>query len=908
MPPPLLAFGKEPGPLRKALEFILSEALADPTRSDIETIGLVIPIESESADWADQAAAIVNRHPKCVGLVVVCDACALLYEHLSPGLRGSFCQSVFFTGTHGHLLDDILQKASEIEKRRPSSAAMHRAREVVFANALFRRMKDFSHGGTKDITNQLFAPLRLRLLRDGNSLPDNNFQSELDDFGSSVLKDADKLGALGVEIKDAFCRFRSALQDQLSCNDEIERIMDLLTECRKYGGESVPLVDREEEEKLAPARQNNSKGRYHILVVDDHSEHWKLFFEELRPEVGRILKVEAEQVVFNYLALDEGPLVAHALAELPDNDAVLLDIFLQQDVDGLSILESIRRHYVNVPVILWTTSREIDLPAEARLANAFLFKKTSTRDHIARVLARQVREGRARRLYPIPGHFFDQSILDEASRKCALRFTEYCSKQLDSFHALDEGFFRYFTDHGGRHLFKLLEYLGAILRPLVDDISVFSEVPRQCEDEVLALYLSVFLHEFGMLRLQGPNEPNWPEMISKSNGDKALLAAELNLVRNLHAVRGMVLLAKDPGDEPNGPNDHWPDEEGQHQAKKRLVPRGAVQSAVAVITGHHSRLLPLNCDDSGAWNHSFSYNYKKKVHSALEDLDDLQRESLKLKIDTRFYAEDEVRRVLDSLTTRNQCPDHLKRLRKHCALFRFVDAIDVDQTRNPARFLCIANKISPRDRRETLKRQVIRKVTIQGGTVDMQTNVPPPCIDLVYYILTIEAKLGQSTDKLVELLSVPNLKELLNIWITDPWSEPCNASRELKIVCQKAIDGWLERFWQQPKTAEEALRDALPKDRICNRKELKLQLASVTALSVAWEILDEYQAIVDCALTNKVKLGHFWRDTKKDGAYCFRSQEKMLAILFHPKDGLDAIPSGETTANHVVHSTSFGEL
>ena len=65
--------------------------------------------------------------------------------------------------------------------------------------------------------------------------------------------------------------------------------------------------------------------------------------------------------------------------------------------------------------------------------------------------------------------------------------------------------------------------------------------PEKHEEEILALYLAIFLHEFGMLRLQGgKSETDWNDLISRSIVDekaRKLLEGELNLVRNLHAVR-----------------------------------------------------------------------------------------------------------------------------------------------------------------------------------------------------------------------------------------------------------------------------------------------------------------------------------------------------------------------------------
>lgn len=886
---PFLAIGKNEGPnegpLWTALRTILNGAVVDAIACDDAVIGLVIPNEAGGGDWADQAASILNQHPKCAGLVVAHDDDQKLVAHLRHGLRVPFCQCVLFAKTDGNLLHNLLDKVGELLKCRPSSVSMHRAREVIYANAIYRSLEMFGHGGTRDITNQFLGPLRMlhSMEQDVNSIFAEKIKL-LREFHRIVLVPAKQRGIQGSELWNASYQVLRSRRSAALGVHAVNCLMDLLTECRINAGASAPLAQLEENSAQIPIPKNTKGKRFKLLIIDDHYEAWSTFFEITRRKVLTRLGANVK-LTFTPLDCRQSKSIArNALKELPDHDAVLLDIFLGPNVNGLAILDSIRRHYVNVPVILWTSSRQTELPAMARLAHGFLFKKSSDVDEIVRVLARHLREGRARRLYPLPGHFFDQSILDEDNRKCALRFTEYCSKQLDSFHALDDQYFRYFTDHGGRHLFKLLEYLGEALRPLVGDDQVFSNCPMQREEEILSLYLAVFLHEFGMLRLDGTGEPNWEWLIrnQRKKGMKEKLRKELALVRALHALRGMVLLAK----KPRKASHLWPDEEGQHQAHKRfyLKNRSNVRAAVALITGHHSRLLPLDLK-KGVWNHEFASTYQGKVLSALNPA--LADHPLKHTAN-RFYSLDEVEKVLSSLTGSIKCPHRLERLRKQCAIFRFMDAIDVDQSRNPARFLCVARKISSIDRRETLKRQVIRMVKIEGGTVDMQTNVPPPPVHAVLKVIYLEARSEPDDENLQKLLSqIREQEDQLQEWLQKPWQNPCAENRKWRISCHKALDCWLEKMWRSPSKYE---TEGLLSKRGCKyTKKAKLLIASLTALSVAWEILDEYKAIVDCALADSVKLGRFWREISIDGDYKFQSQKNMLTILFHPQEGLDSL-------------------
>jgi hypothetical protein len=655
----------------------------------------------------------------------------------------------------------------------------------VHAASLYRRVSDFSHGGRNDVTNQVLAPTRLLYLLGKEASACSLHQSKqslLDHFRKAVLSNAKSWGTLGLEICSTFDQIQSSIANQNFDCTAVEHLMDLLTECRNLAGEPTPAPD-EKEARLFDETSQASKHQkpYTILVIDDHYEDWKPFFETICEQVGAVLKNRV-------YVMNCDP--SKAMQTVPGCDIVLLDIFLPKSQNGLFILEAIRRHYVNVPVILWTISRESELPARARLAHGFLFKKSLTVSEIIRALARHLREGRARRLYPLPGHFFDQSILDEDKRKCALRFTEYCSKQLDSFHALDDQQFRYFTDHGGRHLFKLLEYLGEVLRPLVDDSGIFSSDPDRRQEEILSLYLAVFLHEFGMFRLPGNEEPDWDHLMepTASESRKERLSQELALVRAFHAIRGMVMLAKEPNSDTKP--GHWPDEEGFHQAQKRLWDcddGNYLQSAVALITGHHSRFLPLDTL-KGEWNHHFQDAYEEKAAKVLKtaSASDFLR--------NRFYSPAAVEKALFGLLT-NISSERLALIRQHCAIFRFVDAIDVDHTRNPARFLCAVEKINKFDRRETLKRQVVRKVYIEGGVVQMETNVKPPDVKLVQKILEKEFK---------------NLPAELAQWINEPWGERARDNLKCCEAFQGRIDNWLAAFWDNPIECNEDFLDIPP--------------------------------------------------------------------------------------------------
>jgi hypothetical protein len=874
MTSPFLAIAKDKGPLRTALETILKGALVKTTPDDVGVIGLVIPKEAGGGDWADQSASILNSYAHCVGIVLVQPEGKVPLKHHRPYLRDAF-ESGFVVpiprNSNKSLLRSLLRGISCFMRDPAPPEVMHSVREMVFASSLYRKIEVFGHGGTKDLTNQVLAPLRILLHQSRVGV---NLTSQWRETASALLRTFDSAVIakcrddwwLSAALKNAFKGLGQALP-LFKSHDRtevarLERIMDLLTECRILAG-ARPHSSRNDP-GIQPALKGKPSGQswsYEVLVIDDHAEAWRPVFAELQSEMAQGVTEDRLPVTFEFLTGGEDYLntpdaIGRLLARLPDYDAVLLDVYVNPTLDGIQLLKEVRRHYVNLPIIIWTSSRALELPAEAQLAHGYLFKKTATIKVMAGLLAERLREGNAKRRYPLPGHFFDHSIRSRKNRKTALRFAEYGSKQLDSFHALDQQYFRFFTDHGGRHVIKLLEYLEGLLRPFIGNSAVFSGKEAEREEEILALYLAVFLHEFGMLKLKGKNEPSENELPAEEQKRQS------TLTRALHALRGMVMVA-DPECR------YWPDEEGQYQARKRFFAGSNrhLVSSVAVITGYHSRLLPI-----GEANRSFCKCTKEtrnkigeKTAKALrcwncKNPKKSREVGLRL-ISSRFFSMGRVEKTL--MDCRNAIPaKRLARLRRHCALFRFADAIDVDYTRNPADFLSLDKDVSGLDLRESLKRQVIRGVRTEGGSIVFLACVPSPPKQLL--------------DRIVEAPGWPDPDRV--------WDGEWTVRRIEKLrICQRRLDDTLAEFWREPLKQAALLGLPVRKDGKLEYQS-KLAIASLTALSVAWEVADEYEAVIKCDLGGTIQLREFrWRQS------CRCSKRKnMLSMLFH-QNGLDRL-------------------
>jgi hypothetical protein len=335
---------------------------------------------------------------------------------------------------------------------------------------------------------------------------------------------------------------------------------------------------------------------------------------------------------------------------------------------------------------------------------------------------------------------------------------------------------------------------------------------------------------------------------------------------------------------------HWPDEEGQYQAWKRFWPDKKEQTqkhltkedaaagkrlacAAAIITGYHSRFLPIDADSFCQWREDDKNKLGKKANSSLPKRKLPEEAAIERglrSISSRFFSPERIQSTL-MRCARAFPKDQSRRdrLRLQCALFRFADAIDVDHTRNPSDFLSLDASVSRIDLRESLKRQVIRAVHADGGSVRFESCVPPPKPNLLKKIL-------------------PGTKQAIP---PNPWDiglqKMDEEKRKQKVKeigdLQKELDKRLAEIWESPADQAAQLGLSVLKNGKLAR-ESKIAIASLTALSVAWEIVDEYECIVECGLLSEVRLAEFkWRKQCPPDKL-----ENMLTMLFHPS-GLDRL-------------------
>lgn len=815
------------------------------------------------------------------------------WDGLPAGYQAAFADRVTLCPSPGaDALQRALKKAQENGHKASEWAAV-RLNEIIEARAVYSAVvRRFSHSSGADVSNQFLAPARLLLL-DRTIAAEQAIKGSRPDWHRIWLEDsgggfdgalhrAGLKGTLISELIDSSTRLADWLKGESAAISpgDVSRTMALLTACRVASGEHTNASDvGSPGEGVSPIRLDSVLGRvrqvgepFKIVVVDDDAKAWRCVFQRLQErlqtrtcEVEFWFSADARTVATSdYASPQTRPL------SFDEYDLVVLDVFLRQKRSGLELLREVRRDFPNLPVLLWTTSRDEELAAEACLANGIILKKTVQWESLEDSVLSWVREGRSKGSRSLASPYFNHVIHKEEHRSVAVAVFDWCLKQLDSFHALDGSYFRYFTDHGGRHVVRLLELLEQALRPFAGraDNRVLAPEPDAREFELLALYLAVVCHELGMFPL-------------KSHGtveEFGRMPPEyLDDVRSLHALRGMALLhpplpwargGSSPVAGSNGPAkpraDYWSDADGTSLGEKLRElnhPEGAsadkpvsLSDLLAVLVGYHARCLESLAEaDFLKWPSDVPRFSKLKSASAtLAESDAIYWRTL-TELEEAFKDHTAVK----------------ERLRNQCALFRFVDAIDVSSSRNPALFLIHHRDRNAANNREYLKRQICREVSIgRSGDLAVSVRAEAPGKDVIVAALgtLIAVEPSTLTGGVAELKKVlEDMASLDSDFAAKPWDEH-EGARKLPVNLQKCLDAWLRLTWAaiiKPEFASRRLIDHLDEvgvwdkgaDRITD--DGRKLIAGMTALSMAGEILDEYRAITETGLDDVLRLGSF---------------------------------------------------
>jgi CheY-like chemotaxis protein len=739
----------------------------------------------------------------------------------------------------------------------PQWANHHVERTLEAYKIQMALLRNFGHTSQLDISNQFLAPARLLMqgmASTGTPISPKtvaNWEMIWKDFETAVLKHANICyGYIGQEIYTAAKPITAWFAERTRAPTlayDLERMMALLTSCRVLSGERTHVHGDNTiaTRALRAVSHKSNDNKFKILIVDDHADYWKPVFaivcKGLNVDINYSTGEDEESIHWGHY------------------DLVILDVFIGSK-DGRDILNTIRRDFGHLPVLLWTTSRDDEITSKASLANGILLKKTVTFDVLRNTIEKWMEAGAAKKSFSLPNPFFDHVIANPEYRELANKCNEWCLTQLDSFHALDGEFFRYFADHGGRHILKVLELLEHALTPFLSGTpDLFSKDRDQRQFEVFSLYLAILCHELGMFPMkQGVKSIGRYDNVSCIEDFSSLGRDYLADVRSLHALRAMALLQSDSGS-------YWSDTRGNElglelRNKNFLLPgsdKFHVADAVAVLIGYHARCLKsLKKEYFLNWKNAWEkIDVEKKPCDVQERFSKLRSSVVTLsKTQSAFEA------ALNALSSKLDNQEYRQRLRKQCALLRFVDAIDVSQSRNPAHFLVLGKGRNAKNNVEFLKRQVCENISISStdrcALVNVTLNSPKPTNRDRQ---TVKKALSSVGNK-----SFGNKSLIMFSFIKNPWADK---SRDSSKTIQKDLDKWLENTWEVimgVNTNPEFIKHlknigVFESHPMASTAKItpkgKKVIAMITALSVAGEVLDEYGAIQDAEITDQIRLG-----------------------------------------------------
>ena len=569
------------------------------------------------------------------------------------------------------------------------------------------------------------------------------------------------------------------------------------------------------------------RGDRSILLIDDHSAYWRPYFSLIAKKLGcRIFFSTDGQNVFS----DSGLLDAQSV--LPFFDAIILDIVIGDRRNGFDILNEIRRILPNTPVVIASTTHEPDLVDRLQSVNGFIYKKRLVFDKVTALLFSLLTDGRSGKSLSLPNAFFNSNILG-IKRNWTLNFTNWAIKHLDGFHAVDDDYFRYFNDHGGRHMISLMGILEQLVKPFLfpeEDLLGISGENR--EEQILCLYLAVLCHEFGMFPL---NTTPGEHSVQIGGGDhiedygsggfcvgppgdperKTINISQA--IRKFHGQRSMFMIM----------NGELQNREFRIIFSKLLecLPEGRRDIArckIAALCGYHNRFMSLKQNDFLRSIGAKELQLESVKGSILGEL--LNKESFDLLF----------RGMNDVFGKKNGGGMECENLRRLCAIFRFADALDIDYSRAIPQYLGYGNRKlkSPDDALrniiENCKRYIVQSVDLNFNDIVIRFNLEQPA--------SFRWPCG-SVSHSIEWVQVDDRRSVLTIdgiRISD-----CDDDRldEFK----KAID-------------DAAFKRELRNESASEKPDLT-KLKNMLCVIVMLEVADEYRAIRDTGLEKFIKFG-----------------------------------------------------
>ena len=641
--------------------------------------------------------------------------------------------------------------------------------------------KEVAHGDAMDFSNSFLAPIAagyqlpkerkdayfkslLPLLHNSATIkkiseffPNNDLRNSAGALYAGMLKNIDL-------IKSAFAKngkLKKTIYQDPNIREAVSQILSTTGQIREWAGFGEYSKVGDDRSLSLPT------GSYKILVVDDHSDFWIPYFVEIKKFLIENKHLDTKSTVeFYFSKTGEELLKLSDLGELsstdkavapflPDFDLVFLDIVLGKEGSGIVILDDIRKSLPTLPVIIASTKHDPNLVDQLQRANAFVYKKNLHLDQLAELVSRLLLEGHGRKKQSLPNPFFNDNIINK--REEVTNFTNWAIKHLDGFHGVDNDFFRYFNDHGGRHMTSLMSILERLIRPFLllkekkDQEDLLGMSNDECRKEnILCLYLAVLTHEFGMFPLRtidhrksipvGREErvvtagkekdeiliedysssafqtPRVFETIKDKYPNSSFTFVPM-VIRKFHGARSMFMILDKQLEDSSNPLLQYPE---FRSAFDEICPvtsnnsdLSVLRAKIAAMTGYHNRFMSLDNND-----------FLKAIGKKEFLLDEIANTSIASLIKKANF--EKALNKINAVVPENE----KEQLRRLCAIFRFADALDIDYSRAIPCYLGYNDegKMPWQEKGyiEDLKRYIVKRVDIDCGKITIVFNMYAP--------------------------------------------------------------------------------------------------------------------------------------------------------------------------------------
>lgn len=313
----------------------------------------------------------------------------------------------------------------------------------------------------------------------------------------------------------------SVVGNRGNCTNELPNTIDRLLAISSALGRSLPRGDkrciRDGETTAARAELaqlgNRIDGR-RVLIVDDTPEPWLPLFRLMAAHLGVALdfSLDGEQIIGSTRDAE-----LSLFSRLHYYGAVVVDIRLNDSSTdtGLAVAQTIRERRPSLPVIIWSSTDDPSVLAGLRLANGFVLKKTLSltgHDGFFPLLEQALEQHRVHATAELLNVGFDQVIRCEFLRRACDCVAQEAMDWLAAFQALDDRYFRFFSDHGIKHSIHVLDNLRALFESIFPgaeehDLARGSNGPERLVSNdgscltqwgIALLYAAAFAHDMGM--------------------------------------------------------------------------------------------------------------------------------------------------------------------------------------------------------------------------------------------------------------------------------------------------------------------------------------------------------------------------------------------------------------------------